>query len=296
MKNNSTDVESKENTSIAEHLREAASLLEMQGANRYRVAAYRNAARTVEDLPQDVSLIFQSEGFQGLTALPGIGSQIGGAIVEMIRTGQWSQLERLRGTLDPESLFSRVPGIGPTLARRVVNELHMDTLEGLEIAVHDGRLDNLPGFGARRIAMTRAALAEMLGRGRRSQGDRVEPPVDMLLDVDREYRRKAEANKLPTIATMRFNPEHKAWLPILHTERGPWRFTALYSNTALAHKLSRTRNWVVIYFQTDSQSEGQRTVVTETQGPMRGNRIVRGRESECQKRYSLFWPEPTNAA
>jgi putative hydrolase len=215
----------------------------------------------------------------------------------MIRTGQWSQLDRLRGTLDPESLFSRVPGIGPTLARRVVNELHVDTLEGLEIAVHDGRLDNLPGFGARRIAMTRTALAEMLGGGRRrTQSHHVEPPVDMLLDVDREYRQKAEINKLPTIAPKRFNPEHKAWLPILHTERGPWQFTALYSNTALAHKLSRTRDWVVIYFQTDSQSEGQRTVVTETQGPMRGNRIIRGREAECQKQYNLFWPEPSNAA
>lgn len=85
---------------------------------------------------------------------------------------------------------------------------------------------------------------------------------------------------------------NEAWLPILHTERGSWQFTALYSNTALAHNLGRTRDWVVIYFHTDSYIEGQRTVVTETHGSLQGKRVVRGRETECQKYYQpeLFQP------
>ena len=82
------------------------------------------------------------------------------------------------------------------------------------------------------------------------------------------------------IAPRRFNPSGAAWLPILHTERDPWRFTALYSNTARAHELGRTRDWVVIYFHQDDEVEGQRTVVTETLGPLAGHRVVRGREGE----------------
>jgi DNA polymerase (family X) len=287
---------SKSNTFVAEQLQEIAALLEQQDANRFRVAAYRKAAESIQSVAHDVGLIFRTEGFQGLTALPGIGTQIAGTIAEIIRTGRSSQLERLRGTLDPEALISRVPGIGPRLARRILEHLHIDTLEGLESAAYDGRLDKLPGFGPRRLAMVRASLAEMLGRKRRMRVDIHEPPIDILLDVDREYRNKAAANELRRIAPKRFNPTNAAWLPILHTERHPWQLTALFSNTALAHNLGRTSDWVVIYFHTDSEAEGQRTVVTETQGPLKGKRVVRGRESDCDEYYRSLFSPPSNAA
>lgn len=284
----------KHNRFIADRLREAATLLEQQGANRYRVAAYRNAGGTIESLSQDVTLLFRTDGFPGLTSLPRVGPQIAGAVAEIIRTGRWMQLERLRGTIDPEWLYSQVPGIGAHLAGRVVDSLHIDTLEALEVAVYDGRLGRVPGFGARRVAMVRAALAEMLGRRRHTVQQ--EPSVDILLDVDHEYREKSAANVLHRIAPKRFNPTSEAWLPVLHTERGPWRFTVLYSNTARAHSLGRTRDWVVIYFQSNSHAEGQRTVVTETQGPLKGARVVRGRESEGVEKQPMLWSEPLNAA
>jgi hypothetical protein len=96
--------------------------------------------------------------------------------------------------------------------------------------------------------MVRSALAEMLDRGRWRARAREEPPVWVLLDVDREYRQKAEGGKLRRIAPRRFNPGNVAWLPVLHAERDRWQLTALYSNTALAHELGRTPDWVVIYF------------------------------------------------
>ena len=284
-------MERTQNKYIADRLREAAALLEQQGANRFRVNAYRKAAGTIESLEHDVSFIFRTDGLHGLTALPGIGPMIGGAIAEMIRTGQWTQLERLRGALDPKALFGKVPGIGPKLAGRIINELHVDTLEALETAIYDGRLSKVPGFGARRLAIVRSTLAEMLGRKRWGvRTEQHEPPVKALLDVDREYREKAGMGKLQKIAPRRFNPRNEAWLPVLHTERGLWQFTVLYSNTALAHELGRNRDWVVIYFHTNSHAEGQRTVVTETQGALRGKRVVRGRERECEEYYtpSLF--------
>ena len=284
----------KQNKIIAERLREAAALLKLQRANRYRVAAYRKAADTLESLRQDIGLIFHTEGFEGLTMLPGIGPQIAAAIAEMIRTGQWTQLQRLRGKHDPEALFTQVPGVGEELARRLANDLHLDTLEALEMAAHDGRLMTVQGFGPRRIAIVRAALAEMLARRPGNLLRVEEPPVHVVLDVDREYREKAAANKLRVIAPRRFNPRNEAWLPILHTERGQWHFTALFSNTALAHNLGHTRDWVVLYFQSDSHLEGQRTVVTETRGSLTGERVVRGRESECVEYYELLGSETSN--
>jgi len=206
----------------------------------------------------------------------------------MLQTGRWSQLDRLRGTLDPERLFRAIPGVGAELARRIHEGLRVESLEALEVAAHDGRLAALPGFGPRRAAMIRAGLNSMLGRARWRPAPRraEEPSVAALLDVDREYR--SQADRLPKIAPRRFNPERRAWLPILHTERDRWHFTALFSNTALAHRLGRTRDWLDIYFETDHWPEGQRTVVTETQGALEGQRVVRGREAECQSHYSAL--------
>jgi putative hydrolase len=273
------------NETIAERLREAADLLEEQQANPFRVRAYRRAAQTIADLPAGIDSLFARAGMNGLEALPGIGPSLAAAIAEMVRTGRWAQLERLHGAAEPEKLFRAGPGIGSALARRLHDTLHVDTLAALETAAHDGRLESVPGIGRRRLAALRAALATMLQRTRRSPPSlEQEPSVEILLDVEAEYRAKADS--LPKIAPKRFNPKGEAWLPILHTERGPWRFTVLFSNTARAHELGRIGDWVVVYFHTDTEPEGQRTVVTEGGGQLVGRRVVRGREEECRLYYS----------
>jgi hypothetical protein len=276
-----------ENARIADELREAADLLHAQGANPFRVAAYRKAADTVARLDRPVRAIFEESGREGLDKLPGVGAGIAAALAELVITGRWSQLERLRGNVDPESLFRSVPGIGPELARAIHDTLHVDTLEALEAAAHDGRLERVEGVGARRSAAIRAALASMLGRRlpRAARPAATAPSVETLLAVDDEYRTKDAAGTLPKIAPKRFNPAGEAWLPVLHAEHGGWHFTALYSNTARAHELGRTRDWVVIYYYGDDHVEGQHTVVTEMRGPLAGKRVVRGRELECRKHY-----------
>lgn len=276
------------NHQIAEKLDEMAELLEAQGANPFRVRAYHRAAAAVGELDRDVEEIAQSEGVDGLVALPTIGKGIASAIWEMVHTGRWSQLERLRGSLQPETLLRTVPGIGPALARRIHDELHVDTLEQLETAAYDGRLQSLPGVGDRTLQSLRASLATMLGQARRRRGvvPATAPPVDLLLEVDRRYVAGAEAGTLTTIAPKRFNPSGKAWLPILHLEKDGWHFTALFSNTARAHELDRVFDWVVIYFYDEDHEEGQQTIVTETRGPLVGKRVVRGREGECRRYYS----------
>jgi hypothetical protein len=280
-----------ENEPIALQLREAADLLQAQGANPFRAGAYRKASDIVARLPRSVRAIFEEQGRGGLEALPGIGRGIASAIAEILITGRWAQLQRLRGETDPERLFQVVPGIGPDLARRLHDMLHLESLEALEVSCRDGSLENVPGIGRRRAAAICAALTAMLDRHRAIR--RARPPlaaaggpdVALLLDIDREYREKAKAGKLATIAPRRFNPTGEAWLPVMHERRGGWHFTALYSNTARAHELRRTRDWVVVYFYDDEHAEGQHTIVTETRGALSGKRVVRGREAECRAHY-----------
>lgn len=260
---------------------ECAEVLRLQKANPFRVNAYIRAARTLRSLDTDVSDILGDEGVEGLMRLPGIGKGLAAAIDEIVRTGQLSQVDRLRGDSSPEILFQNLPGVGPGLAHTIHETLHVDTLEGLEVAAHDGRLDDVPGIGPRRAASIRVGLADILRRGRRYQrAARPAPSVATLLAIDERYRRLAAAGKLPKIAPKRFNPAGRAWLPIMHTTRGDWHFTALFSNTARAHQLGRTDDWVVIYYYDGDHQEGQNTVVTETHGSKRGERVVRGRERE----------------
>ncbi|MBI2719736.1 MAG: DNA-binding protein [Rhizobiales bacterium] len=271
------------NRAVAAALREAASLLEQQTASQFRILAYLKAADAVEQYDDDIGEI-AARGTGALEALPHIGPNLAAAIHELVTTGRWSQLERLRGALEPEAAFQTIPGIGPALARRIHDHLNVDTLQALEAAAHDGRLARVPGVGPRRAAIIRSTLAAMLARRRpmlAAGKQATAPAVDVLLDVDREYREKSRAGQLRLIAPKRFNPEDKAWLPILHTERERWHFTVLYSNTARAHELHKTNDWVVIFYSADHQPEGQCTVVSETAGPMKGHRVVRGREKEC---------------
>lgn len=280
-----------ENQDIAARLREVAELLQAQGANPFRVGAYRKAADEVETLDRGLRAIFDSEDMAGLEALPHIGRGIASAIVEMLVTGGWTQLERLRGAAEPQKLFTTIPGVGPELAQRIHDALGIDTLEALEIACHDARLAEVPGVGPRRAAAIRNSVTAMLNRSRRRRADvshlpASEPSAGLLLRVDADYRARAKAGTLELIAPRRFNPSAEKWLPIMHDTRDGWHFTALYSNTAHAHELDRVFDWVVIYFHEDAQPEHQRTVVTETRGPLRGQRVVRGRERECDDWYA----------
>jgi hypothetical protein len=285
-----------ENQSLAARLREAADLLQAQRANPFRVAAYRRAAGTLEQLEEPVRHIFDAAGREGLDALPGVGRGIASSIAEMLVTGQWAQLQRLRGDAEPEKLLQAVPGIGPELARQLHDMLHIETLEALELACIGGQLAAVPGIGARRAAGICASLSALLDRRRgsprtrRQQRPAHEPAVALVLDVDREYRRRAAVGDLPTIAPRRLNPTGASWLPVMHTRRAAWFFTVMYSNTARAHELGRTRDWVVVFFYDQEHVESQCTVVTETHGALAGKRVVRGREDECKAYYSERHP------
>lgn len=279
------------NEQVAAELEEVADLLEAQGANPFRVRAYRGAANTIRGLRAPLGQILKAEGVAGLMQLPGIGRSLAHAIEHLARSGKFPLLERLRGEDAPERIFATVPDIGPGLARRIHEQLGIETLAELQAAANDGRLVQVPGMGAKRIRAVRESLAGRFQRMGVRQASFAqaevnrEVPVAELLILDYEYRKLAKQKKLPRIAPRRFNPTREAWLPVWHPVEQDRHYTVLYSNTARAHEMAATHDWVVIY-RDDDTDHGRWTVITANYGRLRGRRIVRGREDECAAHYA----------
>lgn len=290
------------NTDITAALDRIADLLEVQSANSFRVDAYRRAAKQIDKQRREVAEWVLEADCRDLESLPDIGERIAAIICEFVQEGRIGLLERLEGETAPEDLFKTVATIGPQLSRRIHSELGIETLAELESAAHSGQLARVPGIGERRSKAIRDSVGALLNHTGRRRAIRIrriagndkngidairpspEPSVQTILKVDAGYRQKASSGQLRTITPRRFNPEVKAWLPILHAEAEGWHFTALYSNTARAHKMGRIKDWVVIHFDRDG-TENQATVVTELSGPLKGRRVVRGREQECLDYY-----------
>ena len=281
------------NEQLADALKEVATFLQVQGANRFRVEAYFRAVNVLLALETPAWQIYQREGIEGLEKLPAIGRSISKALQQMIRGGRWPLLERLRGNDSVEQAFASVPNIGPVFAKKIHDELGLETLAELQAAAWDGRLAKLPGVGEKRLRAVRESLA---GRGRYQhklpdEEDELDVTqqvaVGEILDVDDQYLFETRHNTLPRVSPKHNNPTHEAWLPILHTERGDRHYTALFSNTAHAHQMGTHKDWVVIYLE-DHRHIGQHgrwTVITSQFGKLRGKRIVRGREKECEAYY-----------
>ncbi|HEX5830299.1 MAG TPA: DNA polymerase/3'-5' exonuclease PolX [Gemmatimonadaceae bacterium] len=150
-----------ENAEVARIFREIAELLEIEGANPFRVRAYRGAARTVEELPEPVATLAADPA--RLTELPGIGEDLAGKIVQITRTGTLPMLGELeheapRGAAE----LMRVPGLGPKRAKALCERLGIRSLGGLERAARMGRIRALPGFGEK---TERKILDELAARG-----------------------------------------------------------------------------------------------------------------------------------
>ena len=136
----------KHNADIAGSFEEIADLLEIQGANPFRIRAYRNAARILGELPQEASRLLEKG--EDLTRLPGIGDDLAAKIKEIVTTGHCSLLDRLHTELPPAiTELLKIPGLGPKRVKALYHDLDVQTLEQLHRAARDGRIRALPGFG-----------------------------------------------------------------------------------------------------------------------------------------------------
>jgi len=191
------------NSDIVEIFNEVADLLEIEGANQYRVRAYRNAARTVSTLSRDVSEMV--EAGEDLTELSGIGEDLAAKIQEIVETGDLKQLEEIEQRTPPElSRMLDVAGLGPKRVQTIYEELGVTTIEGLREAAERGQIRDLHGLGEKteqKILEDLERWSEEEERTRRDVAEeRVEPLLDFLRslsDVERaeaagSYRRKKE--------------------------------------------------------------------------------------------------------
>jgi DNA polymerase (family 10) len=133
------------NLEVAQILREIGVLLEIKGENRFRVLAYQEAARKIENWPEAIEKLAE-EG--KLREISGIGEGLSTKIEEYLRTGKIDYLEELTKETPRELIgLTEIPGVGPKIARQLYSELGVVNIEQLEQAIQEHRLQNLPGFG-----------------------------------------------------------------------------------------------------------------------------------------------------
>jgi len=135
------------NQEVANLLRQIAKILEIKGDSTFRIRAYEEAATRVENLAEPIEDIWKRGE---LTNVPGIGESIAAKIEEYLKTGKSSYLEEISKDI-PKGLFEmmEVPGIGPRLAWRLYTEAGIQSIEELERALVEHKLQGLRGFGAK---------------------------------------------------------------------------------------------------------------------------------------------------
>ncbi len=134
------------NADIAKRFEEFADLLEIKGDNPFRIRAYRNAARVVEDLPHELAGMVEEE--KDLTKLSGIGKDLAEKIEEIVNTGASQALEKLRKELPPHITdLLNIPGLGPKRVRTIYTDLNVGDLDALKNAAEEGKIRDLPGLG-----------------------------------------------------------------------------------------------------------------------------------------------------
>ncbi|MDG1977761.1 MAG: DNA polymerase/3'-5' exonuclease PolX [Phycisphaerales bacterium] len=162
------------NEDIGSIFEEMATLLELTGANGFRVNAHTKVARVVEGLSSDLAEVARGEkALAELQKIDGIGKSSAEKIVAFVATGTVPELEDLRSEV-PDGLRTvmQVPGLGPKTVRRFWQEASVESLADLEAALDDGRLEALPRMGRKTLDNIRASIAFMKSAGdRRRLGD-----------------------------------------------------------------------------------------------------------------------------
>ncbi len=156
-----------ENNEIARRLHEIADLLEIKGANPFRIRSYRNAALVVEGYPESFKRLLE-KGPDALKGIPGIGESIREKIVEMLATGKCSFHETLVKEL-PEGILDilKIQGVGPKKTSEFYRLLGIGSVAELERAAAAGRIRELPGMGEKseaKLLNAIKALKSLAGR------------------------------------------------------------------------------------------------------------------------------------
>lgn len=156
-----------QNSEIARQFEELADLLEIQGANPFRLRAYRNAARTISGLPDSVQDIVESNPGE-LQELPGIGKDLAEKIVTIVETSTLPQLEELKEQIPADVVrMLDIPGIGPKKVAFLFSELSIQSLDDLKAAAENGVIAEQKGFGKKTEQIILEGLEHLSQAGNR---------------------------------------------------------------------------------------------------------------------------------
>jgi DNA polymerase (family 10) len=190
------DIKSRlENLDVARELKLLANLLEIQGANPFRIRAYWNAVNTIEGLSRP--LYEMVEAGEDLAELPAIGDNVAAHIVELLQTGSIGRLREVEAEF-PRTLVDlmALEGLGPKKARRLFEELGVRTIDDLALAIEAGKLATLEGFGEKSVAKLGRALENHRKRTGRPRLDEAEQLIAGLL----EHMKRAPGAKRVEVA------------------------------------------------------------------------------------------------
>ncbi len=191
------------NSEIADIFNRMADMLEIKGENPFKVRAYRNAARTVQNLGKSLEDLVESG--MDLTKLPGIGADLSEAITEILKTGKFSKLEALKMEL-PQGLdkLLSIEGLGPKRIRQLYDSFGITSLDELAKVAQSGEIYNLKGFGPKLVEKILKGVRLAKKAGRRFRFDIAKPFAEELknylqsfegaikVEVAGSYRRRKE--------------------------------------------------------------------------------------------------------
>ncbi len=231
------------NQQVAAALREMADHLQHLGESSFRVAAYRRGAAAVARLQRDLADLFADEGEAGLRQIPGVGKLLARSIARMVRGRRLTKLERAQAGRSRRTTVAQFAGhwtatgrkgwAGPCIPTRWKKCCRRVRWSA---APRAGAWRQTPAGDSRESGVAVASF-----RSLSTVGSAEEPPVEDLLAIDGEYRRKAAEGRLPRATPRYFNPTGSAWLPVLRTVRNGRSYSAHFANTARSHQLGSFR-------------------------------------------------------
>jgi DNA polymerase (family 10) len=206
-----------QNADIADIFNRMADLLEIEGENVFRVRAYRNAARTVGDLPYSVAQMADSG--EALTKLPGIGKDLASKIMEIVRTGGLSKLKELEAKTPPElRRLLAIANLGPKRVKALQQALGIRNLQDLEAAARAGKIKAVDGFGAKTEQSILNALEE---EGRREQRFKLVTAEQWAADLVAFLKQTPGVGQVAVAGSLRRRKETVGDLDLLVTCRDP---------------------------------------------------------------------------
>lgn len=204
------------NVEIARIFGDIADILKIKDENRFKIRAYERVAATIENLPMEVETFYKTGQ---LDDIPGVGEAIAKKIAELIETGKLEYYEKLKTSIPSGVLeLLNIPDVGPRKAKLFFEELGIDSVKKLEEAVHQHRLQDLPGMGEK--------AEENIKRGiqlynRKEQRSLLGTALPVAEDIVEQLKSLQEVQQIVIAGSLRRRKETIGDIDILITSQKP---------------------------------------------------------------------------